>query len=121
MRRAWPSGDTLAVMERRGSITAEMRTAGEAFRDLADRDGLDGAEVAAILAAIGGRASPAGSIVLFVIGGRRSLKEWAATGWRGRPVGQEAGSGILVAALGALLVALASAGGQCESQAKKRA
>jgi hypothetical protein len=53
--------------------------------------------------AVGGIASPAGSCLWHVIGWERSLKEWAfEQGWSGRRVSQEAASGILVAALGAL-------------------
>jgi hypothetical protein len=53
--------------------------------------------------AVGGIASPAGSCLWHVIGWERSLKEWAfEQGWNGRRVSQEAASGILVAALGAL-------------------
>jgi hypothetical protein len=38
-----------------------------------------------------------------VLGWERSLKEWALEqGWNGRRVSQEAASGILIAALGAL-------------------
>ena len=58
--------------------------------------------------AVGGIASPAGSCLWHVLGWERSLKEWAQEqGWAGRRVSQEAASGILVAALGAL----AEAGG----------
>src|SRR5205085_6908616 len=53
--------------------------------------------------AVGGIASPAGSCLWHVIGWEQSLKEWALErGWSGRRVSQEAASGILVAALGAL-------------------
>lgn len=53
--------------------------------------------------AAGGIASPAGSCLWHVLGWERSLKEWAQEqGWSGRRVSQEAASGILVAALGAL-------------------
>jgi len=122
-------------MERRGSITAGMRQAGEDFRArfataqldplrapdwsrlrvggsssnfrTADEPGLriEGARDAvwrAILA-VGGIASPAGSCLWHVVGWERSLKEWALEqGWSGRRVSQEAASGILIAALGAL-------------------
>jgi hypothetical protein len=126
--------DTLATMERRGSITTGMRQAGEDFRarfavaqldplcalDLsrpkergaarfrtADGPGsrIEGAREAvwrAILAA-GGIGSPAGSCLWHVVGWEQSLKEWALErGWSGRRVSQEAASGILIAALGAL-------------------
>lgn len=52
---------------------------------------------------VGGIASPAGSCLWHVLGWERSLKEWALEqGWNGRRVSQEAASGILAAALGAL-------------------
>jgi hypothetical protein len=132
--RPYRAVDTLATMERRGSITTGMRQAGEDFRarfavaqldplrapDLsrprergASRfraaDGpslrIEGAREAvwrAILAA-GGIGSPAGSCLWHVVGWEQSLKEWALErGWSGRRVSQEAASGILIAALGAL-------------------
>ena len=53
--------------------------------------------------AVGGLGSPAGSCLWHVVGWERSLKEWALEqGWNGRRVSQEAASGILIAALGAL-------------------
>ena len=132
--RPYRAVDTLAVMERRGSITAGMRQAGEDFRvrfqiaqldplralDLShlrlgergprpDREGA-GQRIEAsrnavwrAIQAVGGIASPAGSCVWHVLGWERSVKEWALEqGWSGRRVSQEAASGILVAALGAL-------------------
>src|SRR5579875_1643978 len=55
--------------------------------------------------AVGGIASPAGSCLWHVVGWEQSLKEWACgQGWNGRRVSQEAASGILIAALGALEV-----------------
>ena len=132
--RPYRAVDTLAAMERRGSITAGMRQAGEDFRARfataqldplrtpdwsRPRDGgssrfragdepglrIEGARHAvwrAILA-VGGLGSPAGSCLWHVVGWERSLKEWALEqGWSGRRVSQEAASGILIAALGAL-------------------
>jgi hypothetical protein len=126
--------DTLVVMERRGSISAGMRQAGEDFRarfavaqldplraiDLShlriaeprlrrDNDG-PGSRIEAArgtvwraIQAVGGIASPAGSCLWHVLGWQQSLKEWAqGQGWSGRRVSQEAASGILIAALGAL-------------------
>jgi hypothetical protein len=126
--------DTLLVMERRGSITAGMRQAGEDFRarfavaqldplralDLShlriaeprlrrEGDG-PGARIEAArgtvwrtIQAVGGIASPAGSCLWHVLGWQQSLKQWAqGQGWSGRRVSQEAASGILIAALGAL-------------------
>ncbi len=132
--RPYRAVDTLAVMERRGSITASMRQAGADFRarfataqldplralDYSrPRDGgasrgnrgeepgmrVEGARSAvwrAVLA-VGGLGSPGGSCLWHVVGWERSLKEWALQqGWSGRRVSQEAASGILIAALGAL-------------------
>jgi len=134
LARPYRAIDTLATMERRGSITAAMRQAGEDFRarfvtaqldplracDFSQpryggramfRSGaepglrIEGAREAvwrAILA-VGGLGSPAGSCLWHVVGGERSLKEWALEqGWNGRRVSQEAASGILIATLGAL-------------------
>jgi hypothetical protein len=132
--RPYRAIDTLAMMERRGSITAGMRQAGEDFRhrfavaqldplraldlsrlSLGDKptrrgDHAPGLRVEAArtavwraVHAVGGIASPAGSCLWHVVGWERSLKEWACEqGWAGRRVSQEAASGILIAALGAL-------------------
>jgi hypothetical protein len=132
--RPYRSVDTLAAMERRGSITAGMRQAGEHFRTrftTAQLDPLSAFDVSrprtgshsgyrsgeepglrienareavwrAILA-VGGQGSAGGSCLWHVLGWERSLKEWALEqGWSGRRVSQEAASGILIAALGAL-------------------
>ena len=134
--------DTLAVMERRGSITAGMRQAGEDFRArfaTAQLDPLRALDLSQLrfgerrspsadegpglrieaarnavwraIQAIGGIASPGGSCVWHVVGWERSLKAWAVEqGWNGRRVSQEAASGILVAALGALEAHLGNGG-----------
>ena len=134
--RPYRAVDTLASMERRGSITSGMRQAGEDFRarfavaqldplrvaDLSrprDRGSMlfnDGDQpglrieaardaVWRAIQAVGGLGSPAGSCLWHVVGWERSLKEWALEqGWSGRRVSQEAASGILIAALGALEV-----------------
>jgi len=128
--------DTLAMMERRGSITAEMRQAGEDFRNVfalahhhrlhgmdydrlrlphggrsgPHREQADGARVEDAKKAVwrqiqlvGGIASPAGSCLWHVVGAEQSIKQWAIEqGWNGRRISQEAASGILIAALGAL-------------------
>src|SRR5436190_22162768 len=126
--------DTLTIMERRGSITAGMRQAGEDFRarfavaqldplravdlshlrlgerSLRPDSGGPGLRIEAArtavwraVQAVGGIASPAGSCLWHVLGWERPVKEWALEqGWSGRRVSQEAASGILVAALGAL-------------------
>jgi hypothetical protein len=132
--RPYRAVDTLAVMERRGSITAAMRQAGEDFRTRfgtaqldplraldysRPRDGgaarhqggeepgwrAEGARetVWRAILAVGGLGSPGGSCLWHVVGWERSLKEWALEqGWSGHHVSQEAASGILIAALGAL-------------------
>jgi hypothetical protein len=133
--RPYRAVDTLAIMERRGSITAAMRQAGEDFRAqfaVAQLDPLRALDIARLrvgggsgaraepegpglrietaraavwraIRAVGGLGSPAGSCLWHVLGWERSLKEWALEqGWSGRRVSQEAASGILVAALGAL-------------------
>lgn len=132
--RPYRAVDTLGLMERRGSISAGMRQAGEDFRarfaiaqldplralDLShlrlgerglrpDHEGpgqrIEAARTAVwrAIQAVGGIASPAGSCLWHVLGWERSVKEWALEqGWSGRRVSQEAASGILIAALGAL-------------------
>ena len=132
--RPYRAVDTLGAMERRGSITAGMRQAGEDFRArfataqldplrapdwsrlrvggssrfrAGDEPGMriEGARdtVWRAIRALGGMGSPAGSCLWHVVGWERSLKEWALEqGWNGRRVSQEAASGILIAALGAL-------------------
>ena len=55
------------------------------------------------LDALGGLSSPAGSCVWHVVGGERSLRDWALRQrWSGRPLPQGHAQGILVAALGIL-------------------
>ncbi len=130
--RPFRAVDTLAAMERRGSITAGMRQAAEDFRRRfvsahldplralvysrlrtggaaghGDAQGLrvESAreQVWRAIIAVGGPHSPAGSCLWHVIGWERSIKEWALEqGWNGRRVSQETASGILIAALGAL-------------------
>jgi hypothetical protein len=132
--RPYRAIDTLAIMERRGSITSGMRQAGEDFRrrfavaqldplraldlsrlSLGDKPTRRGDHAPGLRAeaarnavwrairAAGGIASPAGSCLWHVVGWERPLKEWAQQqGWAGRRVSQEAASGILIAALGAL-------------------
>jgi hypothetical protein len=126
--RPFRAVDTLAAMERRGSITAAMRTAGEDFRAAFQRAHLDPLHAAAFerlgysptaqpglnveaaresvwrtIKGLGGPASPAGSCLWHVVGLEETLKQWAiAQGWRRRPVDQETAAGILIAALGML-------------------
>lgn len=117
--------DTLAVMERRGSITAGMRQAGERFRAVvsaAARDPLHASDLERILSNnrfvgrisgrspasrqtvrrvidhLGGVDRPAGSILFHVVGLEQSVKEWAA----GHGRSQETAAGILIAALSVL-------------------
>ena len=121
--------DTLARMQRKGSITDAMRQAGEDFHALFVRATLDPLRSADLnriphgaralseseaqvqarnrvwraLGAMGGIASPAGSCAWHVLGCEWSLKDWALReGWGGRPVSQEQAGGVLVAALGVL-------------------
>ncbi len=121
--------DLLGWLARKGSITPEMRQAGEDFHALFQHAALDplrapdlartphGAsqlsrtesqeasreKLSRALGAVGGLASPAGSCLWHVVGCEHSIKEWALRqGWNGRPVGQEQASGVLVAALGTL-------------------
>jgi hypothetical protein len=105
--RPYRAVDTLMLMERRGSITAGMRQAGEDFRrrfavaqldplraldlshaSLGDkpsrRDNAPSQRVEAARAAVwravgavGGIASPAGSCLWHVVGWQQSLREWA--------------------------------------------
>jgi hypothetical protein len=132
--RPYRAVDTLAIMERRGTITPGMRQAGEDFRarfataqldplsayDISRpridrRSGLQSGDGPALriekaretvwraILAVGGLNSAGGSCLWHVIGWQRSLKEWALEqGWSGRRVSQEAASGVLIAALGAL-------------------
>ena len=121
--------DTLGVMFGNGTITAEMRDAGEMFRRqfrfaaldtlramplvrIPGSTGLDTTteqqfqareKVAAAIAALGGPASPAGACVWHVVGLESSITEWARrSGWGGRPIGHAQGQGVLVSALGVL-------------------
>ena len=127
--RPFRTVDTLARMLSRGSINAAMRQGGEDFRAVfaaAQLDGLRSPDLARVpqtlreleptarqaearkrvwqaLQALGGIASPAGSCVWHVIGCEWSVRDWALReGWGGRPLSQEAASGILVGALGVL-------------------
>lgn len=127
--RPYRATDTLLVMERRRTITPEMRQAGEDFRAIFRAASLDplrapdlgrvpragrdlhlGAraseardKVWAALTALGGIHSPAGSCVWHVVGCEWTLKDWALReGWGGRPLGVETAAGVLVGALGVL-------------------
>lgn len=122
--------DTLAILERAGSITPTMRQAGEEFHrhfhyagferlrarpvaplpptehvDLTLAQITGRRRVHGALAVLGGLASPAGSAVWHVVGGEISIREWALReGWGGRRVSDKTAAGILIGALGALAV-----------------
>ncbi len=128
--RPYRSIDTLAEMERRGSISPAMRAAGETFRENFAAAHLDPLRAANIyrsavgtnpldhgsikmecarervwnaIAAVGGITSPAGSCVWHVVGWEQTIKDWAlGQGWAGRQIRQETASGILIAGLGVL-------------------
>lgn len=127
--RPYRSIDTLGMMQRRGTITAAMRQAGEDFQALFQRASLDPLRVPDLarmrqgwrdaslgesqaaarervlraLEAVGGIASPAGSCIWHVLGCEWTVKDWALrAGWGGRPLSQEQAAGVLVAALGVL-------------------
>lgn len=122
--------DTLDVMEKRGTITRRMHLAAVQFRQdfrvsnmdpqraasmLRAGGGGDGSTVterqeaarrrlARALDVVGGRTSPAGSVLWSVVGEERTLEDWAgANGWGCRPIGRVGASGVLVAALCALV------------------
>jgi len=121
--------DTLCMMLANGSITPEMRDAGEIFRRHFRAAALDTLRampliripggrardtmteqqfqarerVAAAIDALGGPGSPAGACVWHVVGLESSITEWARrSGWGGRPIGHAQGQGVLVSALGVL-------------------
>ena len=122
--------DTLGMMLTNGTITPQMHEAGQIFRTMFRSAALDGIatsqltrlagatadgisnrqlearrRVANALDALGGHGSPAGSCVWFVIGLEFSVREWAMRqGWAGRPVHGPVAQGILVAALGTLVM-----------------
>jgi len=121
--------DTLGLMLRNGTITAEMHDAGAMFRrqfraaaldtlramplvrvpasthgdTMTERQAHARERVAAAIDALGGPASPAGACVWHVVGLECSVTEWARrSGWGGRPIGHAQGQGVLVSALGVL-------------------
>jgi hypothetical protein len=127
--RPYRSADTLARMLKRGTISPPMRQAADDFRSLFRRASLDplrapdlrrvpsGSHPAEAserqtearrrvwraLQALGGIASPAGSCVWHVVGCEWTIRDWALReGWGGRPLSEEAASGVLVGALGVL-------------------
>jgi hypothetical protein len=121
--------DTLGKMLRSGAISQEMHDAAKDFQvafllarldplralpvvrvpgtgrepDLNERQLHARGWVQEAMQALGGIGSPAGSCVWHVLGCGCSIREWSIRrGWSGRPVRQEQGQGILVAALGVL-------------------
>lgn len=120
--------DTLGKMLRASTITPEMHDAARDFQAdfiVANLDPIRAApilrvpggrtenvndrqidarrRVHAVMQALGGINSPAGSCIWHVVGLDRSVREWAMQqGWSGRPVRQEQAQGILVGALGVL-------------------
>lgn len=123
---------TLAQMEGRGSITAHMKQAGEQFHGdfiLAGLEPLRAADMARVpitgvgpmtiasrqlsarqriweaVVALGGIASPAGCCAWHVLGRETLIKDWAMReGWCGRPIGEKTAAGILIGALGVLIL-----------------
>lgn len=127
--RPYRAVDTLGAMLRKGTITPAMHQAGEEFHALfmtAQLEPLRAADlnrvpdgirdlplslrqaearkrVWRVLKSVGGIASPAGSCLWHVVGSAATLKEWALhCGWNGRRLTQEAASGVLLGALGAV-------------------
>lgn len=127
--RPFRAVDTLEIMARRGSISPAMRQAGDDFRRDFRCSGFDQLRAALLdrlkggserlielrpdatrrvrraLIALGGATSPAGSCVWHVLGLEENLKEWAVRqGWSGRAINEKMASGILIAALGVLVI-----------------
>ncbi|HVA14998.1 MAG TPA: hypothetical protein VNF99_17260 [Stellaceae bacterium] len=127
--RPYRAVDTLGAMLRKGTITPAMHQAGEEFHALfmtAQLEPLRAADLRRMpdgmhelpmslrqsearkaiwrmLKTLGGVASPAGSCLWHVVGCAATLKEWALHhGWNRRALSQEAASGVLIGALGAL-------------------
>lgn len=129
----WVSLDTLARMERAGTIDARMRRAGVAFHDQFQLAGLNAGlfaadptrvpvhmggrrgpperneacylQIVAALDALGGVSTARGSCAWHVLGCEKPLTEWATTlTWSGRPVHHQFAAGILLAALESLRI-----------------
>ncbi len=121
--------DSLSLMLKNGTITAQMHDAGQDFsttfilaqlsgqsvpafdripggqwRDsMTERTAFARKRIGQALDAVGGIASPGGSAIWYIAGLGHSVKEWAAMqGWNGRSLSQPEARGILVAALGML-------------------
>ena len=123
--------DSLGLMLRHGSISAQMHDAGQEFnrtfvfaqlepvgaaaldripggqwRDsITERSAWARKRLGAALDAVGGIGGPGGCALWHVAGLGKSVKEWAEmAGWNGRAVNVHEAKGILVAALGMLAV-----------------
>jgi len=121
--------DSLGVLLRNGSITADMHDAGQDFNrtfvfaqlgavgavsfdripgghwqdSVTERVAHARKRLGEALSAVGGIASPGGCAVWHVAGLGRSIREWSEiAGWNGRLLNQYEAKGILVAALGML-------------------
>jgi hypothetical protein len=130
--RPWRSLDTLARMERAGTITSSMRAAGVLFNEIFNEAGLDPlfaadptripvlahrsylvtakrgsrSAVQMVLDALdmlGGIASPGGSCAWHVLGCECTIESWALSrGWGARRVDTRVATGILLTDLGIL-------------------
>lgn len=118
----------LALLERRGDISATQRQAGDEFARLfrlASLDPLRAADMGRVpiagmvgsphsseharrrindaLQALGGHGSPCGSCAWFIVGCELSIKDWAIReGWGGRALDERVAKGTLIGALGVL-------------------
>jgi len=124
----WLSLSLLVQWERAGTITPQMRDAGDRFHATFQRAGLDplraadmgrigggsggehighGSEEArrTIAAALDTLGEPAGSCCWYVLGCEKSMREWAMRieGKERRPIREEVAKGILKGALGVLV------------------
>jgi hypothetical protein len=131
--------DTLGMLERNGTITAEMALAAQDFARDFRAAHLSGVRTSSLvrvdaprvaepvpgheaakrrilrdLDALGGLHSPASRAVWHVVGLEESLREWSHTdAWQGKPMRYYAAQGILVAALGVLARVRRRASGSC--------
>ncbi|MCZ8149699.1 MAG: hypothetical protein O9325_17845 [Roseomonas sp.] len=122
--------DSLGVLLANGSITTEMHEAGVIFRTLFQRAALDRVRTMSLIRipgalpnlltesqavarervvhainALGGFASPSGSVAWYVVGLENSIRDWSLRqGWNGRPMNPAHAQGALVGALGVLSV-----------------
>lgn len=122
--------DSLGVLLANDTITAQMHEAGVIFRTLFQRAAFDRIRTMPLLRiaggtadpltesqavarekvvraidALGGFASPSGSIAWYVIGLEQTIREWSLRqGWGGRPMNPAQAQGALLGALGVLSV-----------------